>query len=140
MIRPAVLLPLFVSLSFTAALAAGVPPAASAVSAKQASGSAPEAKLSQTPAAPAPAAPQRGHTFEVNDEKGVLLTCEAPQLETDPDTDLFKGCTLAPGRTLDDVMHTFIAAIHEEQKQREKERAEWQKAPGEESAQQPAQK
>ena len=95
---------------------------------------------------PAPAAAStadsrpRGQSFEVNDAKGLLLTCTAPEIETNPDTDLFKGCVLAPGRTLDDVMHTFIQAIHVVQNLQEKERAEWQKGLDEKLAQKPAQK
>jgi len=80
------------------------------------------------------------HTFEVNDQKGLLLTCIAPELDTNPDTDVFKSCTLAPGRTLDDVMHTFIGAIHFEQNQQAKERAQWYKELDEKYAQTPAQK
>jgi hypothetical protein len=91
-------------------------------------------------AAPTPAPSPRGHTFVVNDEKGVLLKCDAPELETNPDTDLFKGCTLAPGRTLDDVMHTFIQGIHYVQKEHEQERAEWYKEQGEEASQKAAEK
>jgi len=80
------------------------------------------------------------HTFHVNDEKGVLLTCIAPEIENNADTDTFNDCTLAPGRTLDDVMHTFIGAIHYEQNQHVKERAEWSKDLEEKSAQKPTQK
>ena len=83
---------------------------------------------------------KRGHTFEVNDEKGLLLTCIAPQLDTDPDTDIFNSCALAPGRTLDDAMHSFIQAIHLVQKEQAQERAEWQKEREKESASKPAQK
>jgi len=59
-----------------------------------------------------PVSPLVRHLFPVNDAKGLLLTCIAPEIETNPNTDLFSDCTLAPGRTLDDVMHTFIGAIH----------------------------
>lgn len=79
-------------------------------------------------------------SFQVNDQKGLLLTCIAPELDTNPDTDVFNSCTLAPGRTLDDVMHTFIGAIHFEQNQQLKERAEWYKELDEKSAQKSAQK
>jgi hypothetical protein len=81
-----------------------------------------------------------GHLFTVNDVKGPVLTCIAPEMETNPDTDLFKSCTLAPGRTLDDVMHTFIQGIHYEQSEHRKEREEWQKALEEMTAQKPPQK
>jgi hypothetical protein len=76
----------------------------------------------------------------VNDEKGLLLTCIAPEIETNPDTDTFNGCSLAAGRTLDDVMHTFIGAIHHEQNEQLKERADWARDLEERSAQKPAQK
>jgi hypothetical protein len=39
--------------------------------------------------------------------EGLLLTCIAPKINTNADTDVFKSCTLA-ARTLDDVMHTFV--------------------------------
>jgi hypothetical protein len=78
--------------------------------------------------------------FEVNDQKGLLLTCIAPELNTNPDTDVFKSCALAPGRTLDDVMHTFIGAIHFVQNQQSKERAQWYKELDEKSAQKAEQK
>jgi hypothetical protein len=80
------------------------------------------------------------HLFTVNDEKGLLLTCIAPEIDTNPDTDVFKSCTLAPGRTLDDLMHTVVQGIHYEQSQHQMEREEWQKDLEEKTAQQPAQK
>ncbi len=43
--------------------------------------------------------------FTVNDEKGLVLTCIAPELDTNPDTDMFKICTLAPVRTLAAISH-----------------------------------
>jgi hypothetical protein len=67
------------------------------------------------------------HRFPVMDEKGLLLTCIAPEIESNSDTDVFKNCTLAPGRTLDDVMHTFVSAIHAEQRRQAEERAGSQK-------------
>jgi hypothetical protein len=76
----------------------------------------------------------------VNDEKGLLLTCIAPEIDTNTDTDAFKSCTLAPGRTLDDVMHTFVQGIHYEQGQHQKEREEWKKELEEKTAQKPTQK
>ncbi len=60
------------------------------------------------------------HVFPVMDEKGLLLTCVAPEMETNKDTDNFKNCALAPGRTLDDVMHSFIRAAHQQQIELEK--------------------
>jgi hypothetical protein len=96
-------------------------------------------KVTPVPASTS-ASPNRGHTFQVNDVKGLLLTCIAPQLDTDPDTDIFNSCTLAPGRTLDDAMHTFIQAIHLVQKEQAQQRAEWQKEREKESASKPAQK
>jgi hypothetical protein len=80
------------------------------------------------------------HLFRVNDEKGLVLTCIAPEIDTNPDTDIFKNCTLAPGRTLDDVMHTFVQGIHYEQSEHQREREEWQKAIEEKTIQKPAQK
>ena len=47
----------------------------------------------------------------------------APEIETNSDTDVVKNCTLAPGRTLDDVMHTFVSAIHAEQRRLAEEHA-----------------
>jgi len=82
----------------------------------------------------------RGNTFQVNDEKGLLLTCIAPQIEANPETDIFNSCTLAPGRTLDDVMHTFVGALHLVQNEQMKERAEWYKMLEDQSAQKSAQK
>ncbi|MGA3136017.1 MAG: hypothetical protein ABSC88_08500 [Terracidiphilus sp.] len=49
--------------------------------------------------------------FTVTDVHGALLTCAKQQL----DTDTFSGCTLAPGRTLDDLMTTIVRAIRAEQ-------------------------
>ena len=88
---------------------------------------APEAPSQIFDAAPATVAnsdhPLPSHLFPVRDMKGLLLTCIAPEIDTNPDTDLFKSCTLAPGRTLDDVMHTFIGAMHFLQKEAIKESA-----------------
>ena len=50
--------------------------------------------------------------FTVMDLHGVLLTCAKQQV----DTDTFSGCTLAPGRTLDDLMTSIVQTIHAEQK------------------------
>jgi hypothetical protein len=49
--------------------------------------------------------------FTVMDLRGVLLTCAKQQV----DTDTFSGCTLAPGRTLDDLMTSIVQTIHAEQ-------------------------
>jgi hypothetical protein len=76
----------------------------------------------------------------VNDEKGLVLTCIAPEIDTNADTDVFKSCTLAPDRTLDDVMHIFVQGIHYEQSQHQKEHEEWQKDLDERTAQKSAQK
>lgn len=131
---------ILVSLTFTATLATASPLAPGSVDAKGSSKSAPQ-ELSKARQAPEPdSASPKGHTFEVNDAKGLLLKCNAPQLDSDPDTDLFDGCTLAPGRTLDDVMHTFIQAIHFVQNEHAKERAEWNKEHEEKSDQEPGQK
>ncbi len=78
--------------------------------------------------APAAAPANPSHLFTVNDEKGLLLTCIAPEIDTNAETDVFKSCALAPGRTLDEVMHTFVQGIHYEQSQHQKEREEWQKS------------
>jgi hypothetical protein len=62
--------------------------------------------------------PVARHLFPVRDENGsLLLSCVAPEMDSNSDTDVFKNCTLAPGRTLDDLMHSFIKAVHQEQHQ-----------------------
>jgi len=75
-----------------------------------------------------PVSPRVRHLFPVKDVKGLLLTCVAPEIETNPNTDVFSDCTLAPGRTLDDVMHTFIGAIHFIQNEEIQEQADHLKA------------
>jgi len=139
--QQSLLLAIVVSIAFTAAQAAASTRDPTALGKKK---SEPASQSRLQKATPAPASsdesPARGHVFQVNDVKGTLLTCIAPQLDTDPETDMFNSCTLAPGRTLDDVIHTFIQGIHYEQKQQEKERAEWSKQLEERSAQKPAQK
>ena len=50
----------------------------------------------------------------VRHEKGLLLTCIAPEIEKNAQTDIFNDCVLAPGRSLDDVMHAFVSVIHYE--------------------------
>jgi hypothetical protein len=64
--------------------------------------------------------PARSRFFPVRDQNGLLLTCIAPEIDKNADTDIFTDCALAPGRTLDDVMHAFVSAIHYEQTQRSK--------------------
>jgi hypothetical protein len=65
--------------------------------------------------------PARSRVFPIRDEKGLLLTCIAPEIDKNADTDIFSDCALAPGRTLDDVVHAIVGAIHYEQNQRSKE-------------------
>jgi hypothetical protein len=89
------------------------------------------------PATPS-AAPTR--VFPVNDEKGLLLTCIAPEIAINPNPDVFEDCTLAPGRTLNEVMHSFVGAMHAEQKLHEQERTDWEKAFDEKSGQTAANK
>jgi hypothetical protein len=80
------------------------------------------------------------HLFQVNDEKGLLLTCIAPDIETNSETDVFKNCALAPGRTLDDLMHSFVRGIHAEQNERLKEQAQSAADAAKKSSAQSAQK
>ena len=131
-----------VSITFPAAQLAASTPARASAGAKNSGEAATQTNLLKaTPAAASTAGSSpRGTTFQVNDEKGLLLTCIAPQIETNPDTDIFNGCTLAPGRTLDDVMHTFIGALHLVQNEQMKERAEWYKSLEDQPAQKSAQK
>jgi len=49
--------------------------------------------------------------FTVTDAHGVLLTCAQQQV----DTGTLSGCTLAPGRTLDDLMTSIVQTIRAEQ-------------------------
>jgi hypothetical protein len=91
--------------------------------------------LKNAPASESNAPSHPSHLFPVNDEKGLLLTCIAPDIDTNINTDSFEDCTLAPGRTLNDVMHSFVGAMHNEENQRARERAEWNKALDEKSAQ-----
>jgi hypothetical protein len=140
--RLAALPVLVVSIAFALARASAATSATTPADAKKNSEPAIQSQLFKTPSNPASnnSSPNRGLTFQVNDEKGLLLTCIAPQIETNPDTDIFKSCALAPGRTLDDVMHTFIQGIHYEQDQHQKERAEWNKDLEEKLAQKSAPK
>ncbi|MGA3130701.1 MAG: hypothetical protein ABSD59_07865 [Terracidiphilus sp.] len=139
--RHAALVPLAVSIAFAAAQASASTLARNSLATKTRE-SAPSAQsLKATPAAvPATGSSNPSHLFTVNDEKGLLLTCIAPEIDTDTDTDVFKSCTLAPGRTLDDVMHTIVQGIHYEQSQHQKEREEWKKELDEKTAQKSAQK
>jgi hypothetical protein len=112
------------------------------VVAKQASDTATQTQLLKAAPTSAsdPDSARKSLAFQVNDVKGLLLTCIAPQLDADPNTDIFNSCTLAPGRTLDDVMHTFIQAIHFVQNEQLKERAEWNKEREQNSGRDSAQK
>ena len=61
---------------------------------------------------PAAAPSKIALNFTVADAQGLLLTCAKQQL----DTDTFSGCTLAPGRTLDDLMTSIVQTIRAQQK------------------------
>jgi len=139
--RHAALVPLAVSITFVVAQISASTPARTLL-ATETPEPAPQTQcLKATPAAvPATGSSNPSHLFTVNDEKGLLLTCIAPEIDTDTDTDVFKSCTLAPGRTLDDVMHTIVQGIHYEQSQHQKEREEWKKELEAVTAQKPAQK
>jgi hypothetical protein len=138
----AALLAIAITIAFTGAKTYASPLAPTSVGTEK--NSEPIAQTMPIKAIPAPASnshsPAGDHTFQVNDVKGLLLKCIAPQIDTDPDTDIFNSCTLAPGRTLDDVMHTFIQAIHFVQDKQVKERAECDKSHAEELVLKPAQK
>ena len=138
----AALLILAVSVAFAPVQAPASTLVPTPVAAKQASDTATQTQILKAGRTSASAADsvRRSHTFQVNDVKGLLLTCIAPKLDADPDTDIFNSCTLAPGRTLDDVMHTFIQAIHFVQNEQIKERAEWNKDHEQNSSQDSAQK
>lgn len=119
------------TLAFSVALACTPAGASSADSSSTASKKASEPSTQVLKGAPAAATntpSHPSHLFPVNDEKGLLLTCIAPDIDTNINTDSFEDCTLAPGRTLNDVMHSFIGAMHSEENQRARERAEWSKA------------
>jgi len=140
--KHAALVAIAVSITIAAAQSTATPLASTSGSAKISSGPATLTKPFAATPAPEPGShPTAGdHTFKVNDVNGLLLTCVAPQIETNPDTDLFSSCALAPGRTLDDVMHTFIQAIHFVQNEQAKERAEWNKSHEEDLIPKPAEK
>jgi hypothetical protein len=134
----AVLLALAVPLTFAAASAGASTPAGT----QSPPGPPTQPQLSKPVpvGAAATSSPNSSLTYQVKDEKGVLLTCIAPQIDSNPDTDIFSGCTLAQGRTLDDVMHTFIQAIHFVQNEHAKERAELLKEMEDKQAQKAEQK
>jgi hypothetical protein len=102
--RATTLLALAVLLAFSARLMAASTGSAPPLKA------APAGNLIPVPAAAA--APSKiALNFTVADAKGLLLTCAKQQI----DTDTFSGCTLAPGRTLDDLMTSIVRAIHAQQ-------------------------
>jgi hypothetical protein len=101
--RAATLLALAVTLAFSASLMAastGTTPPLKA---------APAGKANTAPPKIAPS--NIVLNFTVADAHGLLLTCAKQQI----DTDTFSGCTLAPGRTLDDLMTSIVQAIRAEQ-------------------------
>jgi hypothetical protein len=134
------LVSLAVSFALAGAQAAALPTVSIAASNRQASQA--EKKISDSPPASlsAPNSPAARHLFPVRDEKGLLLSCIAPELDTNKDTDVFNNCSLAPGRTLDDVMHSFIKAFHQEQKEQAEEHAGAQKDSVEKTTEKAAQK
>ena len=102
--RATTLLALAVLLAFSARLMAASTGSAPPLKA------APAGNLIPVPAAAA--APSKiALNFTVADAKGLLLTCAKQQLGTNT----FSGCTLAPGRTLDDLMTSIVQAIRAEQ-------------------------
>jgi hypothetical protein len=136
----AALVHLSLSIALASAPATASATVSTSASARRSSELAKEASQA-TPAALSAAHSSVTHQlFPVQDEKGLLLTCVAPEIETNKDTDVFKDCTLAPGRTLDDVMHSFIGAMHEEQRKQAREHAETNKDSDDQSAEKSAQK
>ena len=133
-----------VYLSLSIALASERPAAFATVSTSASTRRASELAKEASKATPAALSAVHSSTarqlFPVQDEKGLLLTCVAPEIETNKDTDVFRDCTLAPGRTLDDVMHSFIGAMHEEQRKQAREHREANKDSDGESATKSAQK
>jgi len=132
--RLAVLLSLPVLIAIAVVQASASTPDATLLRAKTPDAAPQTQPLKPTSALAATPSGSRSHLFKVNDVKGLLLTCIAPEIDSNPETDVFKGCTLAPGRTLDDAMHTFVQGIHYEQSQHQKEREEWQKSLGEKAS------
>jgi len=105
----AALLPLAVSIIFAATQANASTPALTLLGTRTPDPAPQTPSLKSTPAAESATGPAKPtHLYTVNDEKGLLLTCVAPEIDTNADTDVFKNCALAPGRTLDDLMHTFV--------------------------------
>ena len=137
----AALLPLAFFFTLAAAETSASTPASTSLGTRTPDPAPQTQSLKFTPAADSTTSSAKpSHLFTVNDEKGLLLTCIAPEIDTNADTDVFKSCTLAPGRTLDDVMHTFVGALHLVQNEQMKERAEWYKSLEGQSAQKSAQK
>jgi hypothetical protein len=136
-----VLLVFAISITFAVAQASASTVAPASASAKKVSDPSTQTKLFKTNPVPVstPDSAAKSLAFQVNDVKGLLLTCIAPELNNNPDTDIFNSCRLAPGRTLDDVMHTFIQAIHFVQNGQRKDSAEQGKDPDEKSAARSAQ-
>ena len=52
--------------------------------------------------------------YTITDEHGLLVQCDAHS--NDPNSTDFDNCAVAPGRTLDEVIKTFIEGIHQLQK------------------------
>jgi hypothetical protein len=71
----------------------------------------------------------RSRLFPVRDENDLLLTCIAPEIDKNTDADIFTDCALAPGRSQNDAMHSFVSVIHNEQNQRSKEQAKGDNGP-----------
>ena len=136
----AALLSLAVSLSFAAAQPSAATTASTAASATNGAQIAREITQPTPAALVTPVSLAARHLFPVRDERGLLLTCVAPEIDTNSETDVFKNCALAPGRTLDDVMHSFIRGIHDEQHQRNQEHAESHKDSADRAEQKSAQK
>jgi len=136
----AALVSLAVSFVLAGSPAAALPAVSIAASARQTSQA--EKRVSDAPPATlsASGSPAARHLFPVRDEKGLLLTCIAPEIDTNKDTDVFKNCSLAPGRTLDDVMHSFIKAFHQEQHQQAEEYPGSQKDSDDKATEKAAQK
>jgi hypothetical protein len=134
------LVSLVVSFALTGAQAASLPTVSIAANNRLTTQA--EKKISDTPPAAlsVPSSPAARHLFPVRDEKGLLLTCIAPEMDINKDTELFNNCSLAPGRTLDDVMHSFIKAFHQEQKQQAEDHAGSQKDSDEKATENAAQK
>jgi hypothetical protein len=135
--RHAALLPFAVFIALAAAQANASATAPTSAGAKTPEPASQALSLKSAPAA-ATGSANPNHLMTVRDERGLLLTCVAPEIETNLDTDVFKNCVLAPGRTLDDVMHTFIQGIHYEQSQHQKDRDLWLKYLEENASQKPA--